>query len=300
MFVQMRLILSYLQSHQTAELEEENAPDREIEISYSRMKELLPFKAMEDLDIFFRPTDYQTSRNIDTFYGSLKVCPISDRLLKLFLEDNCTLQRICALYLPQSPTIINETDDLFTSRDLLTTLVLTNFYVFWFPMVHTEYIKQEGAAESLESVRVFLADLRVFECLFDLARETLGSHNILYATVLLDLTCLFLNTDTTSRSLETYLVGLSIMLDCLPGLSMTTALGLEKLAFTIFVHEYNTGNFELALLFAEKAVDTIKHLGNQCCVQYASATRVKGQLLSPPPSPPSSLHNTLIVNLRTD
>ncbi|VDO02912.1 unnamed protein product, partial [Rodentolepis nana] len=110
---------------------------------------------------------------------------------------------------------------------------------------------------------------------FLLSRETLGSHNILYATVLLDLTCLFLNTDTTSRSLETYLVGLSIMLDCLPGLSMTTALGLEKLASTIFVREYNTGNFELALLFAEKAVDTIKHLGNQRCMQYASAISVK-------------------------
>ncbi|VDO15933.1 unnamed protein product, partial [Rodentolepis nana] len=38
-------------------------------------------------------------------------------------------------------------------------------------MVHTEYIKHERAAESLESVRVFLADLRVFECLFDLARD---------------------------------------------------------------------------------------------------------------------------------
>lgn len=167
----MPSFLSSLQSLLSAELEEQNALKLKIESAFLRMSALLPFKTMGHLHTFFHRTDFQTSRSIDTFYGSLKVCPVSDRLLQLFLKDNCTLQRLSALFLPQSPAIINEMDDLFKFRELLVTLVLTNFYVFWFPMVHTDYINHECAAESLESVRIFLSDLHVFECLFDFARE---------------------------------------------------------------------------------------------------------------------------------
>ncbi|VDO16516.1 unnamed protein product [Rodentolepis nana] len=127
--------------------------------------------------------------------------------------------------------------------------------------------------------RKFVLGMKIIQLVAQFTRETLGSHNILYANLLLDHACLFLNTDNTSRALELYRVGLSIMLDCLPGLSMTTALALEDIAYAFYVHEYNTGNFDLARLFAEKAVGTIKHLGDQCCMQYGSAIRVKALIL---------------------
>ena len=37
-------------------------------------------------------------------------------------------------------------------------------------MVHEYYLKHDGAQESLDVVRRFLADLKVFEVLYDMAR----------------------------------------------------------------------------------------------------------------------------------
>lgn len=70
-----------------------------------------------------------------------------------------------------------------------------------------------------------------------------------------------------------------MLLDCLPGLSMGTALALEDLAYAFYVHEYSSGKFDLALGCAEKAIETLQQLGNLFCMQCASASRVKGQLL---------------------
>ncbi|KAM3185366.1 hypothetical protein ACTXT7_006498 [Hymenolepis weldensis] len=123
--------------------------------------------------------------------------------------------------------------------------------------------------------RKYALGMKITQWLAQFTRDTLGSHNIVYANLLLDYGCLFLNTDNTTRAVELYRVGLSMLLDCLPGLSMGTALALEDLAYAFYVHEYSSGKFDLALGCAEKAIETLQQLGNLFCMQCASASRVK-------------------------
>lgn len=78
----------------------------------------------------------------------------------------------------------------------------------------------------------------------------------------------------SSTSLQ---IGLSMVSDCLPGLSMAASLALEDLAYAYYVLEYTSGEFEFALNCADKAIDMLKLLGHQSCMQSASANRVKGE-----------------------
>lgn len=60
---------------------------------------------------------------------------------------------------------------------------------------------------------------------------------------------------------------------------MISALVLEDLAYAFYVHEYTSGNFDLALLCADRSIDTLTKLGHEYCMQCASARRVKGSFL---------------------
>ncbi|KAM7539997.1 hypothetical protein Aperf_G00000020262 [Anoplocephala perfoliata] len=127
--------------------------------------------------------------------------------------------------------------------------------------------------------RKYPLGMKIIQWLAKFSRRTLGSHNIVYANLLLDYGCLFLNTDNTARAVELYRLGLSMLLDCLPGLSMATSLALEDLAYAYYVQEYTSGKFTVALKCAEKAIEILKRLGHQFTMQCASASRVKALVL---------------------
>ncbi|VDK23349.1 unnamed protein product [Taenia asiatica] len=127
--------------------------------------------------------------------------------------------------------------------------------------------------------RKYALGVRIIKWLAKFTREKLGSHNPLYANILLDYGCLLLNTDNTTKAAELYRIGLSMVSDCLPGLSMAAALALEDLAYAYYVLEYTSGEFEFALNCADKAIDMLKLLGHQSCMQSASANRVKALIL---------------------
>ncbi|VDM33369.1 unnamed protein product [Hydatigera taeniaeformis] len=127
--------------------------------------------------------------------------------------------------------------------------------------------------------RKYALGVRIIKWLAKFTREKLGSHNLLYANILLDYGCLLLNTDNTTKAAELYRIGLSMVSDCLPGLSVSASLALEDLAYAYYVLEYTSGEFEFALSCVDKAIDTLKLLGHQSCMQSASANRVKALIL---------------------
>lgn len=100
-----------------------------ISNSFMNMGEFLPLKSVEHLDLFFSDPDYSSSEIIDTFYGPLQICPISKTILKLFKSDNCTLERISALNVAQTPYLRENFDQLLMFRESFVTFILT-VYLF--------------------------------------------------------------------------------------------------------------------------------------------------------------------------
>lgn len=103
----------------------QDALKAKIESSLMRMKGLLPFESLVSMQNFFKLADFRTSVDLHTFYGTIKLCPVSNKLLKLFLKDNCSLQRLSALHLSQRRNLSNEINELLRFRDIFVPLVLT-------------------------------------------------------------------------------------------------------------------------------------------------------------------------------
>ncbi|VEL08189.1 unnamed protein product [Protopolystoma xenopodis] len=76
-----------------------------------------------------------------------------------------------------------------------------------------------------------------------------------------------------------HLLGLALILDCLPGASLMASLALEDIAYACYVLEYTSGEFTYALNCAEVADTLLSQLNYGVCMQAASANRVKALII---------------------
>ncbi|KAG5450649.1 Amyloid protein-binding protein 2 [Clonorchis sinensis] len=121
--------------------------------------------------------------------------------------------------------------------------------------------------------------LRIIRHALLVTRHYFGIHTLVYANLLLEYGCLMLNTDKTRKAARVYRVGLALILNSLPGVSIMAALALEAIAYAHYVLEYTSGDFSYALNCSEVVGLMLRHLNHEVSMQAASANRVKALII---------------------
>uniref|UniRef100_A0A0K2TZ00 Amyloid protein-binding protein 2 n=1 Tax=Lepeophtheirus salmonis TaxID=72036 RepID=A0A0K2TZ00_LEPSM len=112
-----------------------------------------------------------------------------------------------------------------------------------------------------------------------LSKETYGEWHPKYADCLLDYGYYLLNADRVIKSLQAYQSALEVRLKCFGSQNLQVAFALEGLAYTTYVNQYNTGQFERAKSHAEKAIGIMNNLLPKSHLLLASSQRVLALIL---------------------
>jgi len=112
-----------------------------------------------------------------------------------------------------------------------------------------------------------------------LAWEHFGKEHPKFADALLDYGFYLLNVDCIAQSEVVYQLALNVRNHCFKGCNINVALAHEDLAYSTYVLEYSTGNFEKARHHAERATEIITHIVPKDHLLLASSKRVKALIL---------------------
>ncbi|XP_066246020.1 amyloid protein-binding protein 2 [Euwallacea similis] len=104
-------------------------------------------------------------------------------------------------------------------------------------------------------------------------------HHPIFSDLLMDYAFYLLNSDAVVESVEAYQLALDHKLFIFETRNIQIALAHEDLAYSLYVNEYNSGNFQLARCHAETSILMMKEVLPPDHILLASAKRVKALIL---------------------
>ena len=80
---------------------------------FTNLEELLGFKSVDDMRAFFDPVDFDTVKEVQTVYGSIKYCPVSKKLFSAYFKEHLSLASFCAFRLSRMVSVSDALEVLF-------------------------------------------------------------------------------------------------------------------------------------------------------------------------------------------
>jgi len=113
----------------------------------------------------------------------------------------------------------------------------------------------------------------------NLAWEEFGKEHPKFADALTDYGFYLLNVDSIAQAVVVYTLALNCRKNCFKGSNINVAISHEDLAYSTYVLEYSSGEFQRARNHAERAITIITHILPDDHLLLASSKRVKALIL---------------------